>query len=61
LDVPNGPNDLTGQQSLPVGDGSQPVVVFVRRVGPGALTMPLRATDGCGEWPTFVGIGSAPF
>jgi uncharacterized repeat protein (TIGR01451 family) len=61
LDVPNGPNDLTGQQSLPVGDGTQPVIFFIRRIEPGALTVPMRATDGCGEWPTFVGVGGAAF
>lgn len=61
LDVPGGPNDLSGQATLPVGDGTQPVVFFVRRVGDGAVTVPLVAVDACGEWSTFVGGGSSAF
>jgi uncharacterized repeat protein (TIGR01451 family) len=31
---------------------------FVRRSAAGAATVPLVLTDGCGEWPSFVGMGA---
>jgi uncharacterized repeat protein (TIGR01451 family) len=58
IDVIDGPSDLTGQQVLPVDNGTEPVVFFVRRVAPGAITVPLVAVDTCGEWHTFVGRGA---
>ena len=61
VDVVNGPSDLNGQQTLPVGNGTQPVVFIVRRIGAGSVTVPLRVTDTCGEWRTFVGGGNAAF
>jgi len=61
VDVVNGPQNLVGVQSLPVFSGTQPVVFLVRRVGPGAITVPLTAVDTCGEWPSFVGGGPDAF
>jgi uncharacterized repeat protein (TIGR01451 family) len=61
VDVVGGPSDLAGQQTLPIGNGTQPVIFVVRRVGAGAVTMPLRVTDACGEFRTFVGGGEAAF
>jgi hypothetical protein len=61
VDVQNGPQDVSGQQTLPVGDGTQPAVFFVRRVAPGAITVPLVASDTCGNWPSFVGGGANAF
>ena len=61
IDVPNGPQDLLGSAILPIGDGTQPVIFFVRRIGPGAITVPLIATDTCGAWPSFVGGGTSAF
>ena len=35
-------------------------VFTVERVVPGeAVTVPFTVVDGCGEWPTFVGGGTA--
>jgi uncharacterized protein YkwD len=38
--------------------GTQQVTLVVRRTSPGAVTVPLFLTDGCGEWRTFVGAGA---
>jgi hypothetical protein len=46
---------------------AQPTIVgadasfVVRRTAPGAVTLPLTITDGCGDWPTFVGGGPNAF
>ena len=61
VDVVNGPGDLVGQQDLPLGTGIQPIVFFVRRVAPGAITVTVLAVDSCGEWPSFVGGGPNAF
>jgi uncharacterized repeat protein (TIGR01451 family) len=61
IDVAGGPSNLSGQQLLPVGSGTQPVEFFVRRVSPGAVTVPLVVTDTCGDWSTFVGGGASSF
>jgi uncharacterized repeat protein (TIGR01451 family) len=57
VDIRNGPSNLTGQQSLGVGTGAQAVFV-VRRVGEGAVTIPLEVVDTCGTWKTVVGQGT---
>jgi len=61
VDLPNGPQSLTGDVAVPVGNGTQPVVFFVRRIGQGAIQVPLVATDTCGPWPSFVGGGPSAF
>ena len=61
LEVINGPGDLSGLQDLPVGDGTQPVVFYVRRIGAGSVTVPLLGVDRCGDWNTFVGGGPNAF
>jgi hypothetical protein len=30
-------------------------------VSPGAVTVPITVTDGCGDWKTFVGGGANAF
>jgi len=64
VDVPNGPQGLTGTVNLPVVTqgqlGAQNVFV-VRRTAPGAVHVPLLIIDTCGEWPTFVGGGPNAF
>ena len=61
VDVQNGAQDLSGQADLPVGSGTQPIVFFVRRVAPGAITVTILAVDSCGSWPSFVGGGPNAF
>jgi hypothetical protein len=61
VDMVGGTSNLSGQQSLPIGNGTQPVVFVVRRTSPGAVTIPLVVTDTCGEWKTFVGGGPTAF
>jgi hypothetical protein len=61
VDVVDGTPDLTGQQVIPVGAGIRPMVLYVRRVSPGPVTVPLVIVDTCGEWPTFVGGGATAF
>jgi len=33
----------------------------IRRMSPGAVTLPFTVTDGCGDWPSFAGGGSDAF
>jgi len=33
----------------------------LKRIGPGAVTLPFTVTDACGEWRTFVGGGPSAF
>jgi hypothetical protein len=61
VDIPNGPQNQGGTFGLPIGDGTQPIVFFVRRIGPGGITVPLVAVDTCGSWPSFVGGGQDAF
>jgi len=61
IDVPNGPQDLSGTAVVPIGDGIQPVMFFIRRIGPGPIHVPLVVTDACGPWPSFVGGGPGAF
>ena len=37
------------------------VTSYVRRLAPGAVTVPLFVTDECGAWETFVGGGPNAF
>lgn len=55
VDVQGGPAGIIASQNVALS-GSE-VVVTVTRRGPGAVTVPLAITDGCGEWRTFVGFG----
>ena len=61
VDVQGGASNLTGEQVLPVGDGTQAVVFFVRRIGAGSVHVPIQAVDSCGPWPAFVGGGNGAF
>ena len=61
IDVLNGPQNLAGDVGVPIGDGTQPVVFFVRRIAPGPIHVPLTLGDTCGLWPSFVGGGQDAF
>ena len=50
-----------GNVAVPLPAGTQSTQLFVRRAGPGAVTVPLVVIDRCGEWPTFVGGGAGAF
>jgi hypothetical protein len=63
VDVP-GVGNIAAPSATPIALAGQPasVVLTVRRVTAGqAATVELVATDGCGEWPTFVGGGPGAF
>jgi plastocyanin len=56
--LPNAPNNSPGNVTVTLPGGTQQATFFVRRTGSGAAgTVPLTATDNCGDWPTFVGAG----
>jgi hypothetical protein len=60
VDVGSQPIALPGP--LPVAPGSPHLVFTVRRAIAGQAThVNLVVTDGCGEWPTFVGGGPNAF
>ena len=50
-----------GNATLALPAGSQSTQFFVRRGGPGPVTVPFVVLDRCGEWPTFVGGGAGAF
>ena len=55
-----GAGQATMSASGPISFTTAPTeyTFFVRRAAPGAATVPLVVTDGCGAWPTFVGMGT---
>lgn len=51
----------SGDFTVPL-QGQAQLTFFVNRVNAGqASTVSLLVTDGCGEWPTFVGGGPGAF
>jgi hypothetical protein len=58
VDVEGGPSGQTGAFTHQITSGAKTVRLIVRKTGPTASTVRLIVTDGCGEWPTFVGAGS---
>jgi len=61
VNIRNGPQGLTGTQRTPVEAGTQPIIFFVRRTGPLAITVLLVAVDTCGPWRSFMGRGDSVF
>jgi hypothetical protein len=41
--------------------GTRQVSFTIRRLAPGAATLPFTVTDDCGNWPTFAGGGPGAF
>jgi hypothetical protein len=64
FDMKNGTVEIDGQAnpgpsfvaSLPGGTSQKSF--FVSRNAPGAVTVPFIVTDDCGQWKTFVGMGT---
>jgi hypothetical protein len=53
-----GGGEESGNFTQPLPGGATRTTFAVRRAGPGAFTVPLTVVDGCGDWSTFVGLGS---
>ena len=60
VDVVGGPSGVAAGTSVPL-NGVTSVTLLVTRLTPGSVTVPLTVTDGCGDWPTFVGGGAGAF
>jgi hypothetical protein len=58
IDVPGGPSGSAGNFTQTFGGTTTQATFSVRRQG-GAMTVPFTVVDVCGDWPTFVGGGSA--
>lgn len=57
-----GQQGLTGGQTITLGRNEESVVFDVRRIAPGAVTVPFNVIDHCATpWETFVGGGPAAF
>jgi thermitase len=54
VNVPNGQPRPGGFSITP---GQTQTTFTVQRSAPGAATAPFTVVDGCGNWPTFVGLG----
>jgi hypothetical protein len=61
IDFPDGPSGLRTGQTFQAASEQDEVRFYVRRIGPGAVTVPLVVHDGCGEWRSFVGGGATSF
>lgn len=57
LDVQGVLNGVTNGQSVTLPNGATQAVLIVTRLAAGTATVPLVVVDGCGDWPTFVGMG----
>ena len=56
------PTLVTGPTTVPLSGQPATLGLTVQRVANGqAATVELTVTDGCGEWPTFVGGGPNAF
>jgi uncharacterized protein YkwD len=49
---------VTSGQTVALPASTTQIVLTVGRAAPGAVTVPFALTDGCGEWPSFVGMGA---
>ncbi|MFN0070143.1 MAG: SBBP repeat-containing protein [Chloroflexota bacterium] len=58
IDISGGPSGLQGTQTYTPPAGTVQLTLIIRRNQPGAITIPVTVTDGCGAWPTFVGAGA---
>jgi hypothetical protein len=64
VDVPTAPATTVASAPQTVALPSRPaaVTLTIRRVTEGQpTTVELVVTDGCGEWPTFIGGGPSAF
>jgi hypothetical protein len=64
VDVPTTPPTTVTTAPTTVSLASHPasITLTVNRLASGqAITVELTVTDGCGEWPTFVGGGPSAF
>ena len=61
VDIPNGPAGVGHGYILQPSNATDRVTFHVRRLAPGAVTVPLVVTDECGAWQTFVGGGPHAF
>ena len=48
-----------GNFFLPLAEGTTQTTFRVRRTGTADMYLPFKVADGCGIWPTFVGLGRA--
>jgi len=62
IEVPNQPENTTGNFTVPLGNGATTFTFSLRRLTAGqAVTVPLTITDSCGPRDTFVGGGVNAF
>ncbi|MCC7369138.1 MAG: hypothetical protein IT306_11985 [Chloroflexi bacterium] len=61
IDFPGGPSSLRADSVYRPTSAAAEVKFYIRRTAPGAVTVPITVTDGCGEWSTFVGGGASAF
>jgi hypothetical protein len=62
LEVGDGTNwAIEPPAPIQIPAGATEFTFRVRRTAPGAVSVPFTVTDGCGEWPTFVGGGASAF
>ncbi|MFN0070297.1 MAG: twin-arginine translocation signal domain-containing protein [Chloroflexota bacterium] len=59
IDISGGPTGQKGTFTYTPPPGTRRLTVTVRRTQPGPVTIPVTVIDECGEWPSFVGAGSA--
>jgi len=60
VEVNGGPTG-SGSLTFRPPSGTTQMIFYVRRQAAGAATVPLTVVDGCGEWQSFVGGGTAGF
>jgi hypothetical protein len=56
VNIPGGQTGVPG--NFTITPGQTQTTFFVQRSAPGAATVRLNVVDGCGAWPTFVGMGA---
>ena len=61
VDIPSGATGVGAGYVQRLETGTPSFTFYVRRLAPGAVTVPVTVSDGCGEWSTFVGGGAASF
>jgi hypothetical protein len=59
IDVTGGSTGSVGNVNQAYPAGTTQAAFVVHRQGGGAMTAPFTVVDGCGDWPTFVGGGTA--
>ena len=59
IDITDGQSGMTGNFTISIPAGSTSAAFMVRRAQAGAMTVSFTVVDGCGDWPTFVGLGGS--